>query len=54
MMTVGGFFAVARTVLPWCFVLMAIMYILSDDGSKDARLLASLFCLIAAGGCFVL
>lgn len=53
-MTVDGFFAAARIVLSWCFVLMAIMYVLSDDGSKDARLLASLFCLIAAGGCFVI
>ena len=53
-MTVDGFFAVASMVLPWCFVLKAIMYGLSGDGSKDARLLASLFCLIAAGGCFVI
>lgn len=54
MMTVAGFFAVARMVLPWCFVLKAMMYVLSDDGLKDARLLASLFCLIAAGGFFVI
>ena len=53
-MTVDGFFAAARIVLPWFFVLMAIMYVLNDDGSKDTRMLASLFCLIAAGGCFVL
>lgn len=54
MMTVDGFFAVVRTVLPWCFVLKAMMYVLSDDGSKDARILASLFCLTAAGGFFVI
>lgn len=53
-MTVNGFFAVARIVLPWCFVLMAIMYALSGDGSTDARILASSFCLIAAGGCLVI
>ena len=53
-MPVDGFFAAARIVLPWCFVLMAIMYGLSDDGSADARILASLFCLTAAGGCLVI
>lgn len=53
-MTVDDFFAVARMALPWGFVLKAIMYVLSDDGSTDARILVSLFCLIAAGGCFVI
>lgn len=53
-MTVDGLFAIVKMVLLWGFVLKAIMYVLSDDGSKDARLLASLFCLIAAGGCFVI
>lgn len=53
-MTVDDFFAVARMALPWCFVLMAVMYVLSDDGSTDARMLASLCCLIVAGGCFVI
>lgn len=52
--TVDGFFVVARMVLPWCFMLKTIMYVLSDDGSTDARMLASLCCLIVAGGCFVI
>ena len=53
-MTIDDLVVIVKTALPWFFVLMAIMYVLSDDGSAYARILVSLFCLIAAGGCLVI
>ena len=53
-MTINDLVVIVKTALPWFFVLMTIMYVLNDDGSTNARILASLFCLIAAGGCLVI